>query len=258
MIIDSYRQVIILDDNSEVPLYTPEGFRAISDLWLQVGWDQKHFYGMTWMGRPIIQLPDDLVRIQEVIYSVKPDVVLETGIAHGGSLIFYASLLKGINKGHVIGVDIEIRPHNRKAIEEHELFDLVNLIEGNSIDKKTLIQVDELLEDNDDVIVILDSAHNYNHVYKELELYSKYVSVGSYIVVTDGSQEYLHVTPRAKKDYEGSVDTWETNNPKRAAEDFVENNPEFVIIEPEFPFNEGNIGFRVTYWPSAFIKRMGS
>jgi cephalosporin hydroxylase len=256
MIVDSDTQEIILDDKSKISLYTPEGFKAISDLWLKVGWDQKYLYGFTWMGRPIIQLPDDMIRMQELIYSVKPDVIIETGIAHGGSLIFYASLLKAINIGHVIGVDIEIRSHNLRAINEHGLSNLIDLIEGCSTEKKTLIQIEELLNHNDKVIVILDSAHDYNHVLKELKLYSKYVSVGSYIVVTDGSQEYLHDTPRAKKDYPGYADTWETNNPKRAAEKFSKENSEFEIVEPEFPFNEGNIDFRVTLWPTAFLKRV--
>ena len=146
--------------------------------------------------------------------------------------------------------------NNRKAIERHNLFSLIQLIEGSSIDNKTLLKVEELLNRNDKVMVILDSAHDYKHVYKELKHYSKFVSKNSYIVVTDGSQEYLHDTPRAKKDYPGYVESWSENNPKKAAEDFVMENPEFEIVEPEFPFNEGNIDFRVTHWPSAFIRRI--
>ena len=258
MNIDEKNNQIIHHDGTVTTLYSPDGFKIISDLWLKLGWDQKYLYGFTWMGRPIIQNPDDMIRIQEVIYLTKPDYIIETGIAHGGSLIYYASLLHTIGRGRVIGVDIEMRPHNRKAIEEHELFDLIELIEGNSIYISTITEVENIVGKNNKIIVILDSAHNYDHVLQELKVYSKFVSKGSYIVVTDGSQEYLHETPRAKRDYPGYVDTWPENNPKKAAEDFVKINPSFEIIEPEFPFNEGNIDFRVTHWPSAFIERLDS
>ena len=255
MRIDIENQVINID-NTTISLYSPEGFKIISDLWLKVGWDQKYLYGFTWMGRPIIQNPDDMVRMQEVIFSIKPDFIIETGIAHGGSLIYYASLLHAIGNGRVVGIDIEIRPYNRKAIEEHELFGLIDMVEGSSTDTLILKQVENIVGNDNKIIVILDSAHDYDHVLDELKLYSKFVSKGSYIVVTDGSQEYLQETPRAKKDYPGYVETWHHNNPKKAAEDFVKENLKFEIVEPEFPFNEGNIDFRVTHWPSAFIRKI--
>ena len=113
---------------------TPEAFALISQAWLRCGWDNKYVYSFSWLGRPIIQLPEDMVRIQEVIYAVQPDLIIETGIAHGGSLIFYASLCKAMEKGSVVGIDIEIRPHNRKAIETHPLFPFITLIEGSSIE----------------------------------------------------------------------------------------------------------------------------
>ncbi len=246
---------IINVDDKEVDLYSPEGFKIISDLWVKVGWDQKHLYSFSWMGRPIIQIPDDAFRLQEVIYSVKPDVIIETGIAHGGSLVFSATICKVIGKGRVVGVDIEIRPHNRSAIENHELFDIITMIEGSSIDSEVIEQVKEQINKDDKILIVLDSCHDYDHVLRELELYSPFLSKGSYIVATDGSQEYLNTTPRAKIDYP-ECDTWSTNNPKKAAEDFVSKNCEFEIVEPEFLFNEGSIDFRVTHWPSAFIRRI--
>src|SRR5215831_12677103 len=103
-----------------VDLYTDEAFTLLSQQWLKVGWNQKYTYSFTWLGRPIIQLPEDMIRIQEVIYAIKPDVIIETGIALGGSLVFYASLCKLMGNGRVIGIDIEIRPHNRIAMENHE------------------------------------------------------------------------------------------------------------------------------------------
>src|SRR5437867_3632832 len=121
------------EGRQEHDLYSKQAFEILSQQWLKVGWNEKYPYTFTWMGRPIIQLPEDMIRVQEVIYRVRPDVIIETGVAHGGSLIYYASLCKAMEKGRVIGIDIEIRPHNRAAIERHELFPLITLIEGSSV-----------------------------------------------------------------------------------------------------------------------------
>ena len=117
-------------------LYSREAFERISRQWVKVGWDQGYSYTFSWMGRPVIQLPEDMLRIQEAIYHVKPDVIVETGVAHGGSLIFYACLCKAMERGRVIGVDIEIRPRNREAIESHELGSFITLVEGDSVAPK--------------------------------------------------------------------------------------------------------------------------
>src|SRR3989344_7249757 len=186
MQIDTRAATIVLSDGQRVPLYSKEGFRLVSKLWLQVGWDQKHLYGFTWFGRPIIQIPDDMVRLQEVIYRLKPDLVIETGIAHGGGIIFYASILKAMGKGKVIGVDIEIRSHNREALEAHELFPLITLIENDSVASQTIQEIRTLIPDNGTTLIILDSDHTYAHVLKELKAYGPLVSVGSYNIATDG------------------------------------------------------------------------
>src|SRR5437667_12188042 len=114
--IDSEKAVLVKEDSGSiqsVPLYSKEAFELVSHAWLVLGWSQKYSYTFTWMGRPIIQIPEDLLRVQEVVYRLRPDVIVETGVAHGGSLIFYASLCKLLGKGRVVGVDVEIRPHNR-------------------------------------------------------------------------------------------------------------------------------------------------
>lgn len=240
---------IIQKDGISYQLGSPEGFKIISDIWLRSGWDAKYVYSFAWLGRPVIQLPEDMLRIQEVIYSIQPDVIIETGVAHGGSLIFYATLCKAMNKGKIIGVDIEIRPHNRKAIEEHFLFPYITLIEGSSIDASVVDRVKTHVKPTDKVLILLDSNHTYNHVKSELEMYSPLVSKGSYIVATDGIMHNLVGAPRSNPD-------WATNNPKNAAEDFVKSHTSFVLEEPVFPFNEGVIKERVTYWPSAFIKKV--
>ncbi len=247
---DEENASIKLNNGISYSLNSKEAFNIISKAWLRCGWDTKYVYGFTWMGRPIIQLPEDMIRIQETIYSIKPDTIIETGVAHGGSLIFYAGLLKAMGiDGQIIGVDIEIRKHNRKAIEEHELFDQIKLIEGSSINLSIVEKVKESIQSSSKVLVILDSNHSKEHVLKELEYYSKFVSKGSYIVACDGIMKDIVGAPRTSDD-------WSWNNPVSAIDDFIKDNKDFIIEEPKFPFNEGLITDRVTYWPKAFLKRI--
>jgi len=250
--IDEKKSLIIVGDKESSQTYeigSPEAFYILSKLWLRSGWDTKYVYSFTWLGRPIIQLPEDMFRIQEVIYRIKPDIIIETGIAHGGSLVFYASLCKAMDKGRVIGIDIEIRPHNRRAIEEHELFEYVTLVEGNSIDEQVVNRVKKMVVPRERVFVVLDSNHSKQHVLGELNAYSDLVAIDSYIIACDGIMESLVGAPRSKED-------WSWNNPKAAAEEFVRTHDNFIIEEPEFSFNEGLITERVTYWPDAFLRRI--
>lgn len=249
--IDEKNKVITnTDTNQQVALGSPEGFKIISDIWLKSGWETKYVYSFAWMGRPVIQLPEDMIRIQEVIFTVQPDIIIETGIAHGGSLIFYASLCKAMGKGRVLGIDIEIRPHNRKAIEEHFLYKgYIEMIEGSSVDTATVDQVKAKVKPGEKVLVLLDSNHTKSHVLKELELYSPLVSAGSYIVATDGIMELVCGLDRTSPE-------WITDNPKAAAIEFAAKNPGFVIETPAFPFNEGTVKEPVTYWPSSYLKRI--
>lgn len=241
-------RVLDNDQQHEYALYSREAFEMISHIWLKVGWNEKYPYTFSWLGRPLIQLPEDVLRIQEVIYQIKPDVIIETGIAHGGSLILYASLCKAMGKGRVVGVDIEIRPHNRDAIEAHELSPYITMIEGSSIDSKVVDQVREYVKPDETVLVILDSNHTKNHVAQELEAYSPFVSTGSYIVATDGSMEFLDDVPRGTA-------TWRHDNPSAAAREFAKAHPEFVLEQPAWPFNESTLNKNITHWPSAWLKR---
>lgn len=249
--IDMEAGLVILegkDGDATYPIGTPEAFALISKAWIRSGWDTKYVYSFSWMGRPVIQLPEDMLRIQEAIYRIKPDVIVETGIAHGGSLIFYASLFKAMGRGRVIGVDIEIRPHNRQAIEAHELSSYITMIEGSSVAPEIVNQVKQLVKPGECVMVILDSNHTKSHVFAELEAYAPMVSQDSYIVATDGIMGDLVGAPR-------SSDDWSWNNPRDAAKEFVANHAEFVIENPRIEFNEGTITEPVTYWPSAWILR---
>ena len=252
LIIDTDTRTLLLESEQvrrEIPLYSKEAFELLSQQWLKVGWNQKYPYTFSWMGRPIIQLPEDMIRIQEVIYRVKPDVIIETGVAHGGSLIFYSSLFKAIGHGRVIGIDVEIRPHNRSAIEAHELFPLITLIEGSSVEPQVVKQVTSLVRDGEKVMVVLDSDHSKRHVRAELDAYHHLVTAGSYIVATDGSMGELFDVPRGKSD-------WQWDNPTEAAEDFAKHHPEFVIEQPPWPFNESDLVKNITHWPGAWLRRL--
>lgn len=233
----------------EYPLASTEAFRAVSQAWLRAGWDTKYVYSFTWLGRPIIQLPEDILRLQEVICQLQPDLIIETGIAHGGSLVFCASLCKLLGKGRVVGVDIDIRPPNRAAIEAHPLSGLISLIEGDSTALEVVHRVQTEVKAGETVLVLLDSCHSRAHVLAELEAYSVLVSPGSYIVAMDGIMEDLVDAPRTKPD-------WSWNNPQQAVREFLSRHPDFVLDEPPFLFNEGMITERITYWPSAFVRRL--
>ena len=228
---------------------SPEGFHILSDLWLRSGWDTKYVYSFTWMGRPIIQLPEDIVRIQEIIYTVQPDLVIETGVAHGGSLVFYASLFKAMGRGRVIGIDIEIRPHNRKMIETHEMSGFIDLVEGSSTAPDVIAQVKLLAQSTQCPLVILDSNHSKTHVLNELRAYAPFVAVGSYIVACDGIMKDLVGAPRSSPE-------WSTDNPEAAVREFLRERDDFILEEPQFRFNEGQITKRITYWPNAYLRRI--
>ena len=184
----------------------------------------EYSYNFDWMGRPIIQHPEDMVAMQEIIWKVKPDLIIETGIAHGGSLIFSASMLELIgDDGQVLGIDIDIREHNRIEIEKHRMFKRITMIRGSSVDEAVIKQVRKFAEGKKRVLVCLDSLHTHNHVLKELELYSPLVTKGSYLVVFDTILEDM-----PKGFY--SDRPWDKgNNPKTAVTEFLKTSNRFEI-----------------------------
>jgi cephalosporin hydroxylase len=187
--------------------------------------DRHQFtYLWSWMGLPIIQMPTDIVSVQEIVWQTKPDVIIESGVARGGSVVFLASLLQLLGRGKVIGVDIDIRAHNRENIESHPMSHRICLIEGPSLDPKTIRQVEAQIPDGAKVMVILDSDHSFEHVLGELQQYSRFVTVGQYIVAADTILGHLsrEQTPvvRSKVWYQG-------DEPLAAVRDFLERHPEF-------------------------------
>ncbi len=183
----------------------------------------QYSYNFSWMGRPIIQYPQDMIAMQEIIWDIKPDLIIETGIAHGGSLIYYASLLELIGKGEILGVDIDIRDHNRLEIEKHPMFKRINMIEGSSISKEIVEKVKDFTKNKKTVLVTLDSNHTHDHVLKELEMYAQFVTLNSYLVAFDTIVEDL------PNDYMPGRPWKQGNNPKTAVWEFLKSHPEFEI-----------------------------
>ena len=184
----------------------------------------QYSYNFSWMGRPIIQYPQDMVAMQEMIWNIQPDLIIETGIAHGGSLSYYASILELIGKGEVLGIDIDIRSHNRIEIEKHPMFKRIKMIEGSSISNEIATRVKEIAKGKEKILVCLDSNHTHEHVLQELKLYSPLVSINSYIVVFDTIVEDL------PDGYFSQKRPWGiSNNPKTAVDEFLKGNQSFEI-----------------------------
>jgi cephalosporin hydroxylase len=201
-----------------------EELKSLSLEWIQKAGKHRYSYNFSWMGRPIIQHPTDMLGLQEIIWSVKPDLIIETGIAHGGSLIFSASMLELLGEsGRVVGIDIDIRSHNRAAIESHPMSKRITMFEGSSFDPGIVAKVSELAKTSEKVMVVLDSNHTHAHVADELALYSPFVTKGSYLVVFDTIIE--DVEPNWNPDR-----TWgKGNSPKTAVWDFLKVNDRFEI-----------------------------
>lgn len=197
--------------------------RVAHDLFLR-SCDYRYSYNFSWMGRPIIQYPQDMLAMQEIIWAVQPDLIIETGIAHGGSLVYYASLLELQGKdGLVLGIDIDIRAHNRAAIEAHPMARRIQMIEGSSIDAGIVDRVADVARSRKRILVTLDSNHTHEHVLKELQLYSPFVTEGSYLVVFDTVVEDMPKSMFPDRPW-GPGD-----NPKTAVHEFMRTNDRFVI-----------------------------
>ena len=191
--------------------------------------EYKYSYNFSWLGRPIIQYPQDMVAMQELIWSIQPDLIVETGVAHGGSLIFSASMLElnsacgGPQDAEVLGIDIDIRAHNKEAIEAHPMFKRISMIQGSSIDPEIIEQVKAKTQGKQSVLVCLDSNHTHDHVLAELEAYAPLASVGSYCVVFDTIVENMPANMFADRPW-GPGD-----NPKTAVWEYLKTHPEFEI-----------------------------
>ena len=237
-----------------------EHLLEITKQWLTASFRKKYPYHFNCLGRPIIQYPQDIVAIQEIIWDVKPDLIIETGIAHGGSLILSASMLAQIDmieaiesgqtidpsqsKRKVLGIDIDIREHNKIEIEKHPLSSRIKMIQGSSIANETIEQVKKIANNYNTILVFLDSNHTHDHVLAELEAYAKLTSVNSYCVVFDTIVEDLPSNMFPDRSW-GSGD-----NPKTAVWEYLKNNSDFEI--------DKNIQNKllITVAPDGYLKRL--
>jgi cephalosporin hydroxylase len=210
------------DGERELDIYSEEGFRVLSQLWTRSNWQNKLSYEVSWLGIPIIQLPEDIVVMQELIWKVRPDVIVESGVAHGGALVLYASILELLGRGRVIGVDIEIRKYNRLAIEAHALSHRIELIEGDALADETVAEVKSRIRQGERVMVALDSNHTKAHVAGELERYAPLVTPNSYLVVFDGVMALVADAPAAGE-------RWDEDNPLEAVREWMAGNDDFEL-----------------------------
>ncbi len=238
-----------------------EAWKSISAQWLQRAFEQRYMYNFSSLGRPIIQTPIDMVAMQEIIWQVKPDLIIETGIAHGGSLIFSASILalldmcEAIESGStinpkisgrkVLGVDIDIRSHNRAAIEAHPMASRIQMIQGSSIASETIDQVKEIAKDYKRILVCLDSNHTHDHVLSELQAYASLASIGSYCVVFDTIVEDMPSDLFPDRPWAPG------NNPKTAVWEYLRSHPEFEIDQTI------QNKLLITVAPDGYLKRIG-
>lgn len=205
-------------------LHNDVDVQALSRIWLREITRHKYAYNFRWMGRPIIQFPQDMIAMQELIWEIKPELIIETGVAHGGSVLYYASLLELIGgEGYVLGVDVDIRSHNRVEIENHPMSKRLHLIQGSSIDHEVVQQVADHVRGKKRVLVILDSNHSHEHVLAELHAYSPFVTKDSYLVVFDTLLEDM------PDDLLGDRCWGRGNNPKTAVYEFLQGNERFEI-----------------------------
>lgn len=197
---------------------------ALSRIWLKLAGKHRYSYNFSWLGRPIIQLPTDMLAIQEIIWRTRPDLIVETGVAHGGSLIFSASIMEMLGgDGRVVGIDIDIRAHNRAEIEQHPLKKRITLLEGSSTSEAILADVKRAAEGRQRVMVILDSNHTHDHVVHELELLAPLVTKGSYLIVLDTIIEDMEEDSFPDRPW------GKGNNPKTAVWEFLRRNDRFEI-----------------------------
>jgi len=248
--IDTEAQVLQLTDGGEATeysLFSPEAFRLLSRQWMALGWNLGHWGTFSWMGRQLLQLPDDVLRLAELFWKLLPEVIVETGVYDGGSTLLFASLCRLYGVGRVISVEREFRPGVREAIQQ-AAGDHVILIEGDSASPETATQVRRNIRPAERVCVFLDSAHGAQHVAAELRLLGPLVSQGCYLIVADSICPDLAHTPQGES-------TWSGDHPGKAVDEFLDRHPEFSRERPPALFPVGYDFTELSYFPSTWLWR---
>jgi cephalosporin hydroxylase len=248
--IDTEAQVLQIEESGEATeysLFSPEAFRILSRQWLTLGWNLGHWSTFSWMGRQLLQLPDDVLRLAELLWTLRPSVIVETGVYDGGSTLLFASLCRLYGGGRVISVENAFRPGVRDAIQQGA-GECVTLIEGDSTSPETAQEVSRNIRPEDRVCVFLDSAHTAQHVAAELSLFSPFVSPGCYLIVADSVCSELAHTPQGDR-------TWAWDHPGRAVDEFLTVHPEFSRERPGGLFRADVDFTELSYFPTTWLLR---
>jgi cephalosporin hydroxylase len=221
------REQFDADNRARIAAMAGDGaFRTLTREWFNASCRHRYSYHFTWLGLPVIQYPQDLIAMQEIIWRTRPELIVETGIARGGSLVFFASMLEMIGPaGRVVGVDVDIREHNRAAIERHPLSKRIAMLDGSSIDTAIVEEVRAIARTIRSILVVLDSNHTHAHVLRELELYSPLVRKGNYLIVMDTVVENLPAELFPDRPWGPG------NNPRTAVQAFLKDNDRFRLDE---------------------------
>jgi len=232
---------------AEHSLFSPEAFRILSRQWLVLGWNLGHWKTFSWMGRQLLQLPDDVLRLAELIWRLRPDVIVETGVYDGGSTLLFASICQLSGSGRVISVEREFRPGVRDAVRK-SAGDSVTLIQGDSSSPEAAQEVRRNIGPADRVCVFLDSDHTAEHVFAELCHYGSLVTPGCYLIVADSICAYLADVPEGDK-------AWSRSNPSKAVDAFLTSHPEFARERPPTIFDSADFT-ELSYFPNGWLRRL--
>jgi len=253
IVIDTDARSLLVDEPNErtLPLYSKAAFEILSREWIRVGWNMQHWMGFSWLGYQLLQLPEDVLRLQEVVYKLRPDVVVETGVYRGGSTMLFASLCQLMDHGRVLSIERFLQPGLREVFASDPLGHRICLFEGDSSSAEIFRAVQKEAAAARSVLVFLDSNHSKAHVLEELELYSQLVTLGSYIVAADGVMRVLADTPNGDPD-------WREDNPAEAAREFAGAHTDFVLETPEPLFLCEGYTEELTYLSDAWLKRVAA
>lgn len=239
-------KILTAGKESAFNLYSKNGFKKLTQIYMKLSTENRIMYEPSWLGMNIIQLPNDMIAMQECIWEYKPDMIVETGVALGGSLIYYASIMKHYSRNfNVIGVDIDVYPKNKRKILSHPLGENISLVIGSSVEQNTIDTLRDLIKQKKPkkILISLDSNHEYSHVVNELKIYSKFIKKGGMLIVQDAAMDDIADIPSAKPN-------WKKRGPKAAIREFISNEKGAFIVEDKFN------RFGITASPKGFLRRV--
>ena len=251
IVIDSAAHSLILGEGQSehtIDLFSKAAFDVLSLQWIQMGQAIGYHRNFSWFGHRVLHLPEDLIRLQEVVCRLRPDVIVETGVSGGGLLLFNAMLCQALGSGRVIGIDRDIDSGAREASGHRMLGSRISLVKGDSTSRDVINSIDRMIAADESVLVILGSRHT-EEIAQELELYSRFVTSGSYILAAGGNLD-------ASADVQGGLPVGVSHQPSAAVTEFAAGHPQFRQKQPRQPIENNDISGSVSYWPDAWLERL--